>query len=166
MKKGQIDYPILTFIVVIIGLLFIAPLVYKVVNTSLDNFANSINNVTEGAGDNVRFVETRFANTWDVIIIIAFIINVLLLFISAFLIDTHPVFIVLYLVFSIFTMMFAPTILDSVDAIYDSATFVNETANLPFMDFVRNYFGVIILGIMILTGIIIYAKFKYSQPLR
>jgi len=57
--------------------------------------------------------------------------------------------------------LFAPTVLDTIDKIYDSATFAQETAILQFMDFIRLNFGLMLLVAGILTMIIIYAKVRY-----
>lgn len=165
-KKGTLDYPIITVIFILIALLFLAPIMLKIVTEVTTPFANSLNNVSAGSGDVVTSISNTFVTFWDKVIMIAFLINLVLLILSAFLIRTHPFFIVLYIALSIFTMIFAPTIIDVVDKLYDSAQFVGETASLPMLDFLRNYFGIVILGIMIITGIIIYARFKGGQPIR
>ena len=57
--------------------------------------------------------------------------------------------------------MFAPEVLVSIDKIYEANAFVEEVALIPFIDFLRLNFGVVITAIGILTMIIIYAKIRY-----
>lgn len=156
--KGQIEIPIITFTAVIIGLIILAPFVLKISNSILTPFGNAIGNVTEQAGTNVNFVKETFVNFWDFVLLCTFLINVVLLLVSAFLINTHPVFLILYIIFGMFLFSFAPSVLDVVDKIYDDPNFALEVSQLPIMDFFREYFGFILLGIFFISGIIMYAK--------
>lgn len=167
-KKGQLEYPIITFIIVVIAIIFLGPFMLKIIKDVTTPFADAVGNQTDEAGQNVRFVRDTFVNFWDWVLIIAFLINIILLFISAFLVDTHPAFLILYILFAVFTMIFAPMILESVNQIYDSAEFVDEVAQIPMLDFLRTYFGLIIIGIIFISGVIMYGKYKLfpSQPFR
>lgn len=92
---------------------------------------------------------------------IAFLLAVILLFVSAFMIDVNPFFIFLYIFVFFLTLVFAPEILGAVDRIYESTAYAEEVALLGFMDFVRLNFGLIVTVIGVLTMIIIYAKVKF-----
>jgi len=159
-KKGQIEIPVITLIFVIIGLIIIAPFVAKMVNSVLNNFGSSIGNMSSEAGESVQFVRSTFIGFWDWVLLITFIINVILLFVSAFLVDTHPVFLILYIIIGVFTFSIAPAVKDLLDEIYNSANFAIEVSSLPIMDFIREYFGLILLGVFIISGIIMYSKIR------
>ncbi len=159
-KRGQIEIPIITLIAVVAGLIIMAPIVLKIVTNVLDPFSAGVGNVTASAGTSVQFVRTTFVSFWDWVILIAFTINIILLFISAFLVDTHPVFLILYIIFGIFTFAFAPMIKDVLDKIYNSPDFALEVSKLPITDFLREYFGIVILVVFILSGVIMYSKFR------
>jgi len=163
MKKGQLDFPVLTFIVVVVLLVILAPIMLKIVNEVLTPFQARVGNMTAVAGTNVATVYSGFVNFWDWIIIIAFVLQVILLFISSFFIDTHPVFVALYILMCFLMMIFAPSMIDIVDKIYDSSQFLTETTQLPFTDFIRSNFAIIILGIMVLSGVVIYGKLKFFR---
>lgn len=164
-KKAQIENPMIVLIAIIIGLIVIGPFVLKIVNSVLTPFGNAVGNQTAQAGENVGAIKTTFGNFWDWVIIMALLVNIILLFISAFLIDTHPVFLVLYIVFGFFIFVLVPEIFSMIDAIYDSASFAGEVSQLAMLDFLRNYLSIFILGIFFVTGIIIYAKFRWGgQP--
>lgn len=163
-KKAQLDNPIIAFAVIIIALLFFAPFALKIFLNIHSSVGNSLGNVTGGgaiAKANLQAVTTPLITFWDKIIIVAFAISVILLFISAFLVDSHPVFLILYILSAAFMVMFSSNILTAVDAIYDSANFVTETAYLSFLDSLRNHFVPFLVGIIILTGIIIYGKIAF-----
>lgn len=165
-KNAQMDFPIITFIIVVVMLLLVGPIVLKVVTGTLTPFATALNNTVPGgelAGQNVTHVKDVFVNFWDGILVIAFLIVILMLFMSAFLIDASPFFMILYIIMFFLTIVFAPAIMGIVDGIYDNAVYVNEVAQLGFLDFIRLNFGVIITVIGVLSMIIIYAKLRFNK---
>jgi len=159
-NKGQIG--VVAIVGVIIALLFIAPIFLNIVRTTTTEFADALNSTSPTAADAVTSIETTYTGLWDWVLILIFALNVLLLLISAFFIDTHPAFILVFIMVAFFTLAFAPNILDATDKIYNDAHYAGEVAAyLPFMDFIRGNFGAIVLAIFFLSGIIMYAKIKY-----
>lgn len=157
-KKAQAELGILTLMVVIIGLIFLAPFILKIVNSVLTPFGSAMGNQTVEAGQAVSFIQGRFTSFWDWVIVIAVVINILMLLISSFLIDVHPVWIVLYIIFAMFAFIFIPSALDAADRIYGMSLFASEVNSLGFTDYIRQYFSIIMLGIYFITGVIIFAK--------
>lgn len=164
-KKGQMDFPVLTFAIVLIGLILLAPIVLKVVRSTVTPFGEALTNLSTPAGDlgasNVNYVLGVFVNFWDGVLMFAFLLAVILLFISAFLIDANPFFMILYILMLFLTIVFAPEILGAINRIYEANEFAQEVTLLPFIDFLRLNFGIVLTGIGILTMIIIYAKIRY-----
>lgn len=164
-KRGQFDFPIITLVIVIVGLILVAPTVLKIVRGTLTPFADSLGNSTvAGAGtasNSVNYVLGVYVNMWDGAILFCFLIAVILLFISAFLIDANPFFMVLYILLMFLTIFFSPNILQAVDRIYESNAFAEEVALLSSIDFIRLNFGLIITVLGVLTMIIIYAKVRF-----
>jgi hypothetical protein len=163
-KKGQIDYPIITWIVIVFGLLLLAPIILKVFNSIKTPMSSALGNVTGGgeiARDNFNTVMNTAVNFWDKVVIAAFILATILLLVSAFLIDTHPFWLILYIFISFMVIMFAPSIMGALDNIYNSSSFASESAALSFMNTLRTNFGIILMGIMVITGIIIYGKIAF-----
>jgi len=161
-KKGQIDYPIVTWVIVVFGLMILAPIMLKVFTSVQAPVSNSLGNLTNHGGAtaqaNFNGVMNIGINFWDKIILFAFILATLLLIISAFLIDTNPVWIILYIFISFLLILFAGDIIGALDGIYNSSAFATESASLAFIGSLRDNFGTILVGIMVLTGIIIYGK--------
>ena len=164
-KKGQ--FGIIAFVGFFLVLLFLAPFVVKIVRSSVGGFSDQLAGIDANAATQVDFVEDTFIGLWDWVIFLAFVFNVVLLLISSFFIDTHPAFVIVYIMTAFFLMAFAPSVLDTVEKVYDNAEMSNATtghdsgAYLPITEFLINNFGGILLTIIVLSGIIMYAKFKY-----
>lgn len=165
-KKGQLDYPIITFVIVVFSLMLLAPIMLKIFYSVQTPVSNSLGNLTNHGGEqaqaNFNSVMGTGINFWDKIILFAFILATILLIISAFLIDTSPVWIILYIFISFMLILFAPDIVGTLDNIYNSPTFAVESANLAFIGSLRDNFGTILVGIMVITGIIIYGKIAFT----
>lgn len=160
-KKGQLDYPIITFIVIIAGLILLAPIMLKIFISFKAPFSAGLGNVTNGgviAQEGFNKVLDTGINVWDKVLVASFMFSILILFISAILIDTHPLFVILYIVISFFTVIFAPSIIDAMSNIYDSPDFATSVTYLPFMNSIRLHFSTFLIGVIVLTGIIIYGK--------
>jgi len=160
-KKAQLDYPIITFFVLIFGLLLLSPIMLKIFISIRDPISTQLGNISNGgaiAQGNFNTVMNTAINFWDKVIISAFFLSLILLVISAIFIDTSPFFIILYIFLNFMLVLFAPNIIGSLDTIYGSQTFATEVGHLGFMDALRSNFGVFLVGIMVFTGIIIYGK--------
>jgi len=155
-KKGQSD--VIYFIVAVVALLILAPIMLKVVNTSLGAFSTALNTTA-----NVDYVHTTFVNFWDWLIAIAFLVNVVLLFVFSFMVDSHPIFAVFYFISAIIAMMFSHTVVTPISTIFGMDAFSTEVLALPITDFIVSNFDLLLLGIIILTGIIMYGKFKSGE---
>jgi hypothetical protein len=109
-------------------------------------------------------------NFFDFLIVIAMFINIILLFISAWFIDTNPLFIVLYIMFAFILVLFLPNLLDAVDKVWEKAedlgsydTWGDNSMNLTFTDWIRSNLVLVVVIIIAMTGVITYAKFKITQ---
>jgi len=166
MKRGQLDFPIITFLVVFITLLILAPIMLKVFNSVKSPVSAAFGNATGGtiAQQNFDKVMNVGINFWDKIIVFALFAAFIIMIISAFLIDTNPFWVILYIFIAFMLVLFAPSIVGSLDGIYNSANFATEVSQLTFIGTLRDHFGVFLLGIIMLTGIIIYGKiFLFSK---
>ena len=163
MNKKALSFivPIVVFVVIIVGTFITAIIIAKVNDAILTPVASQLGDINEEAGDSVTLIHTVFNRFWDWAIVMFFLVNIILLFLGAFLIDTHPIFAVMYMISCMFLMMFISDILNPIDRIYDSAEFLNQTTNLPLTDHLRANFEIILLAIMFLSGVIIYAKIRY-----
>lgn len=166
-KKGQIiDNPIIAVFVLIFILLLLSPIMLKIFLSVHTNIGNSLGNVTGGgeiAKANFQKVTGTLITFWDKVILFAFILAVIILFVSAFLIDAHPFFVFLYIIINFLLIIFIPDMKTALDNIYDSPTFTTEIIYLTFVDALRTYLVPIIIGLMVITGIIIYGKLAFTS---
>lgn len=164
-KRGQLDNPVIAFVVIIFGLLIFAPVMLKIFVNVDTSVGNSLGNLSGQQGviaaRNFNAVSDTLITFWDKVIIAAFVLAVLLLLVSAFLIDAHPFFVILYIFLNFMLILFIPSMVTALDHIYDSANFAVEIARLGFLDTLRQNFTVFVVGIMIITGIIIYGKLAF-----
>lgn len=167
-RRGQVT-SIIAFVVVIIIMLFAAPMLMKVVTVPTDRFMTALSSVD--ASNNsvaaVSSIKNTFTTTFDWVVIFLFMINVIILLVSAFLVDVHPAFIVIYIFGLFFLFVFAPQVIDVVKDFYDSSTtvgseFATEVGYLPLTKFLVDYFSVVVLAVAFLSGLIMYGKFKFS----
>lgn len=166
-KRAQIDNPLIAFAIIVIALIIFAPIALKIFLNVHTSMGNSLGNVTGGGGDlarqNLQKVTGTLVTFWDKVIVAAFFLAIILLFVSAFLVDAHPFFIVLYIFLNFMLILFAPSVLQSVDTIYDSAAFATEITYLTFLDSLRNNFVPFLVGMMVIAGIITYGKLAFFR---
>lgn len=160
-NKGQVN-SIIFFIVIIAALLIFAPIALngvRVTTNSLgDAFANKTFIGAPEASANAYYIKNKFVSLWDTVIIFVFLLNILLLFISAFLVQTHPAFVIIYILGAFFTFLIAPSFLKSIDAIYNSGVYATDINALPLTSFLAQNIVAILLGIIFVTGVIAYAR--------
>lgn len=170
-KKGQ-AFSIVIFFVIVLAIFVLAVLLMSLVNTVLEPFKTNIATIDNNSAETVGDIQDSFSSVWDWVIIILFLINVIILLFSSFMIDIHPAFLVLYIISVMFLMMFGSTILGALNALYDPIGVFgagNVTAGgnaltlMPLTSWFLNNFTLVILGIVILSGVIMYAKFKYGN---
>lgn len=163
-NKSQLDIPIIGFAFVVIALMIFAPITLKTFNAIQDNVGPALANVTDGgavAKTNFDTVMTPLTTWWDKVLTAAFVVSLIILFLSAFLIDTHPFWVIIYILAAMFLMIFTDGALTAVAQIYDNALFVDEVVQLSFMDGLRQNWPIVLTGIIVITGIIIYGKIRF-----
>jgi hypothetical protein len=158
-NKGQAQ-SIIIFFVLIVGIFIVSIIILRLTNSILTPFQNTIGNMSAPAGVAVGQVHAKFAQWWDYAIVILFFLNVILLFVSSFLVDIHPAFIILYIISIIFLFIFGNYALYALDSIWDMLGTTTETMQTPLQQFILNHFQIIMMGVIILSGILMYAKFK------
>lgn len=161
-KKAQLDNPVLIIAVIIIALVILGPIFLKIIRSIQSPVSASLGNITTGgvvAQANFDYVMNAGIRFWDKVLTAAFVLAVLLLIVSSFLVDAHPFFIGLYILMDMFLILFAPGIVGAFDAIYDSPQFAQEVALLPFINVLRTHYAEFLVGLMVLTGVIIYGKY-------
>ena len=158
-KKGE--FTPAAFFVIIIILIIAAPIILMVINKATSGVIDAVNATMPAAALEGTLAVEKVTNLFDYVVIIAMLVVLILLFISSFFIDTHPVFIIIYIMAAFILILIAPNVLDAIDTVWGE--FPIESGQLPFTDFMRQNLVAFIVGIIVVTGIIMYAKFKSTR---
>lgn len=170
-KKGVV-LSIVAFFVIVLSVFILAVLLMSLVNTVLTPFREQIRPLSNASAETVGTIQDKFTAVWDWSIALLFLLNVVLLFFSAFMVDIHPAFLVLYVIAVMFLIMFGGTMVGALDALYNPTGVFgtgnitvggNAISNMPLTAWFLNNFTLVILGIIILSGVIMYGKFKFGQ---
>ena len=169
-KKAQVEFSPAIVIAVIIGLVILAPIMIRIIGTVTGTFFTQMNETAPSAVAEASGAVDKVYNFFDYLIIIAIFINIIVLFISAWFIDTNPVFIILYIMFAFIFVLFLPNLMDAVDRVWEKMedagehdTWEGSSMNLTFTDWVRQNLIMVSVVVISLSGIITYAKFKLNS---
>jgi len=160
-NKGQ--FAIVSIVAIMVVLLVIAPVLLQIVKTASSGFSDGLQSVSPIASAQIDAIEDKYTSMWDYVIMFMFLFNVILLLVSSFFIDTHPLFLILYIVVAFILFLFAPYLIDTVDRVWDSPYFIaeNTAGDLTMTQFILDNFGGVLLMIYVLSGIIMYGKIKF-----
>lgn len=164
-KKGQIDNPIIAFAVIIVGLLMFVPLTFTILNETTKGFEKGLTSIdeTNKSSEAVSELRTDTLEWLDFLVIGIFFVLVIVMMVSSFLIDINPFFMILYIVSVIGLFVFGGGLMDAVIQIWSVDTFDEVVSYMPMTQFLISNFFTITLGIVLLTGVVIYAKIKRSN---
>lgn len=161
-KKAQAE-SIIIFFFMAIAIFITSIIILRLTNAVISPFQAQIGNFSAPAGAAVGYVHERFTSVWDYAIVFFFFLNIIVLLVSSFLVDVHPAFIIIYIFAVMFLFIFGNSGLYVLDAMWNAFGTATETAQTPLEQFVINNFNMIMIGIVILSGVIMYGKFRFSQ---
>jgi hypothetical protein len=163
-KKGQIGADIAYFAVILIVLIVIAPILLQIVTSSTRGISAGLNNSGNNQSANVvAAIENKFVGFYDFLIIASMLASVVMLIITAFLVAVHPIFILFYIIICFVTMLIMPQIIQTAQKIWEAPYINDVTTYLPATQFIMDYYGLILLAVMIISGIIMYSKLNGGQ---
>lgn len=163
-KKSQ-TLSIIAFFAIMLGIFVIAFILMSFVNTILDPFQSNVGNVSSVAGQTVGNVTGAFNKWWDYAVIFLFFLNVIILLVSSFLVDIHPAYLIIYIIAVVILFTFSGDIVGSLSGLWEddpSNPFQNAVAHMPLTSWILNHFTFVTLGIVVLSGVIMYAKFNWG----
>lgn len=167
-KKAQIA-SVAFFIMLLAGIIIIAPIILRVGISAIDKTSTQLSAI-DGTNKSVQLVvytKNKITGTFDWVIMFLVILNILILLISSFLIDIHPAFLVIYIIGAFVMVITLPYTMALAEKIYSNSEFASGSNNvvqyIPMTEFMLNNFGTIIVGIIVLSGIIMFAKIKYGN---
>jgi len=158
-KRGQAQ-SVIIFFMLVVAIFMVSIIVLRITNSVITPFSQVLNNTSPQGSQAVDKVQERFTTFWDIAVVLMFFVNVMILFVSSFLIDIHPAFVILYIFALIFLFICGNFALYSLDNVWELVGTDVETAQTPIQQFILNNFNLILIGIFVLSGVIMYAKFK------
>jgi len=167
-KKAQVEFSPAIVIAFIIGLIIFAPIMIKIIGVTTGTFFTQMNETAPEAVSQADNAVNKVYNFFDYLIIIAIMINVIMLFVSAWFIDTNPAFIILYIMFAFIFVLFLPNLLDATDQVWNRMNNVEDdwhTGSMPltFTNWIRENLILFSVVIIALSGVVTYAKFKLTS---
>lgn len=162
-KKGQIEIPVAVFIFLIVGLVILAPFCLKIMRAILQPMGNSLADISPMANISAQHVVTTVTNFWDFGIMFAFLIITIMMFVSAYFIDVHPLFIIFYIILGFIMFLTITPMQDLFTNMYDASLVPDMTGEinaLPMTHFLASYFWAICLVLFVISGIIMYGKLR------
>jgi len=167
-KKAQVEFSPVIVIALIIGLIIFAPIMLRIIGVTTGTFFTQMNQSAPVAVAEANTAVNKVYNFFDYLIVIAIMINVIMLFVSAWFIDTNPIFIVLYIMFAFIFVLFLPNLMDATDSIWSRMNSVDDdwhTGSMPltFTSWIRENLMLFSVVIIALSGVVTYAKFKLTS---
>ena len=170
-KKAQVN-GIVAFVVVVISLLIVAPVLMKIVFTTTTGTINAFGSSGIDPGNksvnSMVYAKDKFISMFDWIVAFFLIFSIMVLLISSFLIDVHPAFFIIYIVAAFILILFAPTFTTVLDALWTNPAYAGAGDNnvvqyLPITNWIVNNFAMFILGVIALSGLIMFGKYRLKQ---
>lgn len=159
-NKGQVDFPALSFGLIVIVLIILFFLFMRLFNEFFPPISNTLGNLTYGKQAQESFNRTSgvLTNSWDYMFVGIFVFIMIALVISAFLINTHPIFTFIFLLLGFVSVIFISTLSYVVDNFI--VTLGIPLSQMPFTRFVAGNITWLIMGVMVFIGVIIYGKIR------
>jgi hypothetical protein len=161
-KNGQI-ISVIAFIGVVATLIILSPFLIKIVSEPVSKFSAAMSSVdaTNKSSDAINFISDTYLRWFDWVIFFIFLFNVVLILVSSFLVDVHPVWFIIYVIAAFIMVLFAPSMSLVFEKIYTSDQYSSTLTHIPFTNFIYENFMYVILGVIIISAIIMYGKYRF-----
>lgn len=154
-KKGMFVMDIL-FLILIVFILAVGFIVFRMLYHNLNGVVQGFDFVDSKVKDSANTMDNY--KFWDGLFLIVFIIMVVSLWFSAWIIDTHPIFFIVLLIvmiaFTLLAMMFGNAFTDLM-----TGASLGET-DFVIIPAIMNNFVPIIIIVGFVTGILLFAKMR------
>lgn len=156
-KKGNIVAEGATVMVVLFILLIISIVGFNIL-TDLNNEIQTDNEMSNTSKEFSNDLHSTYPSLLDGIFIFLLVGFWIAAIIFAFLVDTHPIFLVVSIILIIFILAAAAYIGNAYEEIVSDDDFVNSATNFPMANFIMSHLLQTILVMMISIVIALFAK--------
>ena len=159
-KKGSVIDLIIFIVVAFLAVFFFGVWIY--VNGSLNTAFGTVQdtaqlNFSSAVNQTFTPVYNAVLNYSDLLVISIIMSMIILIFISNFLIKTHPAFMIVYIIFWILSMILSTHISNAYETITANPTLSTSFGYLPGGNFIMLNLPIIIAVVGVIGGIILFA---------
>jgi hypothetical protein len=169
-KRGQV-ISIVAFFVIMLSIFILGTLLMSFVNTILQPVGDTLGTISNQFGSAVHEINNSWNKWFDYAIVVLFFLNVIVLLISSYMVDTSPVFLIVYIISVMLLVIFGGNVVSALSSIWDdngafgadpiaNPTGINSIQYMPITQYLLNHFTLVMLGIIVISGVIMYAKFR------
>jgi hypothetical protein len=155
-KKGLADVIIVMLIFFTIAIsMLVMVMISNSLRSGMTPQLSALDNRSGTAFDNTLKVIPDMADTIFMIVLIGLIIGIL---ITSFLFWSHPVFMILWIILSLGAMVLSVILGNIYETIATNPIFNTTITSIPMTQQVMTHFPLLMLGIIVISMIVIYAK--------
>lgn len=158
-KKGNAVLDGITIVVVMVALgifLLFGNYIIDTLNTDIQA-ADDIGADAKGV---VSTINSNYVSLFDNLFLFAFILLVIFILVSVFLIDTHPIFFIVSAILLIFVFVVAGLLANVYNDVATDSDLVTYSNNFTYMSWLMTHLLEVIIGLGFLISIVLFAKFK------
>lgn len=156
-KKGQAIFDLVVLIIVVFVFAVVALFGGYIYNELNDEIQADTDFSTEAKASS-QSVNDGYAVWFDNAIFFTIILLWIGLLITSFMIDTHPIFFIITVIFMIFVFIVGMSVSNAYDDIVSDSDLSGYSSNFPKTTFIFNNFLVVLIFIGLSTAAALYAK--------
>lgn len=156
-KRGQAIFD-LVLVVIIIFVLALAAVFGAYVYDELNDEIQNDSDFSAQAKESAQFVDTNYSNWFDNVIITVLIFLWVLLIVTSFLIDAHPVFFIITVLLLIVVFIAGMAMANSYEELTSDGDLNAFANNMPKTAFVFDNFLVVLIVMGLTAALSLYAK--------
>ena len=157
-KKGVVEVITTIVILLVVALGFVAVVFVGLqINDSLGDKFQELDPTNTSYAPMGDMIEKTVVSA-DYIFLALFAFLFIAIIITSFLFFSHPVFVVIYIILAVGSLIVSVPLANSYEKVTDLNAFAEATSRLPITDWILLHLPLVTLGIIIISIIVIYAK--------
>jgi hypothetical protein len=158
-KKGEVYDILIWLITIFVFAIVLFIFVFIIPNITTGLRSAGLNNTPEGISA-INHLETNVTGTINYGFMMLFIGLIIGVFISSFLVRTHPIFLFMYIFFLAITILVSFYLGNAYDSMIANPIFSNMLSQANFITLVMEHIAEISVGVGVVSMIIVFAKFS------
>ena len=159
-KKGQTE--VLFLIVIAFAFALTIYIGYKFINELNNEIQADADSTTEAKAASLA-VTSRYPTIFDAGFIMFFVFVWIAILVSAWFIDTHPIFFIVSIIVFVFTIIVALALTETYTEFLLDADFVGFNTTFPMINFILNNLALFTLFIGFSVIVVLYGKAKVNN---